>query len=84
MVALSLWRTRLEESKGALRSWKDNLLQALLPLTPQSPSSENLQVASVSALLDKCIQMQAAILQRDQVRLYHIALFALIHVCCRL
>jgi hypothetical protein len=62
MVMLSLGRTRLEESKGALRSWRDNLLQALLPLIPNAPTTHGVQ-----ALLDKCVQLQAAILQRDQV-----------------
>eukprot|EP00026_Physarum_polycephalum_P000029 Phypoly_transcript_00029.p1 GENE.Phypoly_transcript_00029~~Phypoly_transcript_00029.p1 ORF type:complete len:2984 (-),score=506.25 Phypoly_transcript_00029:303-8192(-) len=62
MVMLSLGRTRLEESKGALRSWRDNLLQALLPFLPSAASPS----PSVHTLLDRCIQLQAAILQRDQ------------------
>jgi hypothetical protein len=70
---LSLGRTRLEESKGALRSWRDSLLQALLPLLP-SPTSPG-----VHTLLDRCIQLQAAILQRDQVLEIHILLPYLIY-----
>lgn len=69
MVMLSLGKTRLEESKGALRSWRDNLLQALLPLVPNSTSPPS--PSSVGTLLDRCIQLQAAVLQRDQVFYYY-------------
>lgn len=72
MVMLSLGKTRLEESRGALRSWRDNLLQALLPLVSNLPAAPNsvVSLSYVSTLLDRCIQLQAAILQRDQVHFH--------------
>lgn len=51
MVMLSLGRTRLEESKGALRSWRDSLLEALLPFVP-TPS-----FPGIHPLLDQYLQL---------------------------